>query len=149
MNIVSTQPIPTSPLLNSPVSAVTKHGVRWLWTQIILPHAKIPICLWNGNYLILHGISIFGIDSHCPMLETYAICEAMCMQWRTYDYSGRSFGQCGFNAIAKSSLIQWMHIINPEKTPLKIDVAAAMLLFYLYGIIFAFFVIVFECAHCL
>ena len=71
------------------------------------------------------------------MLETYGICEAMCMQWPTDDYSGRSFGQCGFNAIAKSSLIQWMHIINPEKTPLQMDVAAEMLLFYLNGIIFA------------
>ena len=67
MNTVSMQLIPTSPLPKSPVSEVTKRGVRWLQlirTQIILTCAKTPTYLINGNSLILHGISIFGID--CP-----------------------------------------------------------------------------------
>ena len=34
--------------------------------SIILPYAKIPTFLWNGNYLIFPGISIFGIDSPLP-----------------------------------------------------------------------------------
>ena len=105
MNIVSTQSIPTSPLLKSSVSAVTKHGahrLQLMWTQTILPYAKIPTCLWNGNYITLPGISIFGNESPLPNasdlwnLWSYVFCKGVQMT-----IVADHLDNAGFNAIAR------------------------------------------------
>ena len=53
----------------------------------------------------------------------------------------------GFNTIAKSSLLELMHIIHQEKTSLQMDIKAAMLSLSLYRFILpclCFLTIVFK-----
>ena len=119
-----------------------------MWTQIILPYAKSPPRLWNGNYQILPVIHIFGIDSPLPKvgdlrnLWSCVFCKGVQMT-TVADH----LDNAGFNTIAKSSLLESMYIINQEKTSLQKDITAAMLSLSLYRIILqylCFLVIVFK-----
>ena len=64
---------------------------------------QIPTCLWNGNYQILPGISIFGIDSPLPKAEdlrnlwSYVFCKGVQMT-TVADY----LDNAGFNTTAKN-----------------------------------------------
>ena len=75
------------------------------WTQTILPYAKIPHCLWNGNCIILPGISTFGIDSSLPNARdlrnpwSYVSCKGI-----QITIVSDHLDNAGLNAIAKSSL---------------------------------------------
>ena len=61
----------------------------------------------------------------------------------------------GFIAIARSPLLEPMYIISQGKTPLQMDVAAAMLSLFIWGyfalfcLVLLFLVIVFEYMYCL
>ena len=78
---------------------------------------KLPTCLWNGNYLIFPGISIFGIEYPLPNardlrnLWSYVICKGIQMT-----IPADHLDNVGFNVTAKSSLLESMHIINRKIT---------------------------------
>ena len=135
MNIVWTQLFPISSLLKSPVSAATKHGVRWL--QLIW--VQIPTSLWNWNYLILPGIPIFRIDSPLPNARDSVKLPVCIMQGGAVTIAADHLDNAGFYVTTKSSLLQSMHIISQDETHLQMDVTAAMLSFYLHGIILPYF----------
>ena len=105
-----------------------------IWNPSLLPTSD---CLWNGNYQILTGIPIFGIDSPLPKagdlrnLWSYVFCKGVHMT-TVADH----LGSARFNIVAKSSLSELMYIIN-DKTPLEKDIMAAMFFLSLYRIIFA------------
>ena len=134
VSTVSTQSISTSPLLKSPVSAVTKHCVRWLqlmWTQsaylMANPHLSVKWNLSNspGN---LHLRYQLPIAQSWRLTETVKLCV---LQGRTDGYSSWLFGQCWIQYHCQ----ELMYIINQEKTPLQMDITAAMLSLTLYRII--------------
>ena len=89
----------------------------------------------------------------CPALETYAICEVMCFARVVQIITvADHLDNAGFNTITKSSQLELINIINQEKTPLQMDITAAVLSLSLYRIILTylrFMVIVFKCVYCL
>ena len=105
-----------------------KSRCLWLFSVFNENYPQTPICLWIGNYLILPGISIFGINTPLPNASDL---------WKLWSYVFRKGVQmnivaghldnAGFNAIAKSSLLEKMSNINREKTPLQMNVTASML----------------------
>ena len=145
MNIISTQRIPCC---RSPLCLQSQ---RMASVGYSLCGRKIPTCLWFGNYLILPGISIFNIDS--PLQNARNLCNV----WSYVSCKGVQrtlvadhFDNAGFNAIAKSSLLESMHIINQEKTPKW--VSRLQCCHVLFGIIlpyFCFLMITFKCVYCL
>ena len=133
-SIASTQPISTSPLLKSPVSPVTKHGVRWLqlmWTQSFYlmanPHLSVKWELSNYPWN-LHLRYRLPIAQSWRLTESVKLCV---LQGRTDDYSSWLFGQCWIQYHCQ----ELTNIINQEKTPLQMDITAAMLSLSLYRII--------------
>ena len=119
--------------------------------SVILPYAKILIFLWIGNYLILSGISIFGIDSPLPNsrdlwnLCSYVFCKGVYMT-----IVANHFGNAGFNAIAKSSLLESKYIINQGKHLSKWTARLQYCHFLymgLFSLICHFFVIVSKCVY--
>ena len=104
-SIVSTQPISTSPLLKFPVSAVTKHGVRWLqlmWTQssylMANPHLSVKLELSNSPWN-LHLRYWLPIAQSWRLTESVKLCV---LQGRTDDYSSWLLDNAGFNTTAKN-----------------------------------------------
>ena len=88
--MVSTQPISTSPLQKSPVSVVTKHGVRWLqlmWTQssylMANPHLSVKWELLNSPWN-LHLRYRLPIAQSWRLTESVKLCV---LQGHTDDYS--------------------------------------------------------------
>ena len=87
---VSTQSVSTSPLLKSPGSAVTKHGVRWLqlmWTQSFYlmanPYLSVKLELSNSPWN-LHLRYRLPIAQSWRLTESVKLCV---LQGRTDDYS--------------------------------------------------------------
>ena len=84
-----------------------KSRCLWLFSVFNENYPQTPICLWIGNYLILPGISIFGINTPLPNVSDL---------WKLWSYVFRKGVQmnivaghldnAGFNAIAKSSLLE-------------------------------------------
>ena len=72
-----------------------------MWTQSSYLMAT-PTGLWNGNYQILPGISIFGIDSPLPKagdlqnLWSYVFCKGVQMT------TVADLDNAGFNTTAKN-----------------------------------------------
>ena len=98
---------------------------------------QIHTCVWNGNgNQILPGIPIFGIDSSLPSAGAL---------WNLWSYVF-----CKGAHSQELSVRIKIYIINQEKTPLQMDITAAMLSLSLYRIILTylcFLVIVFKCVY--
>ena len=103
--------------------------------SIILPHGKSHLSVkwelsnspWN-----LH------LRYRLPFAQSWRLTESvkLCvLQGRTDDYSSWLFGQCWIQYHCQ----ELMYIINQEKTPLQMDITAAMLSLSLYRIIFRIF----------
>ena len=81
-------------------SHLSSHWLQLMWTQSILNYTRLltPLCEME----FYHGIFIFGIDTNCPMPETYIICEAMFLKGVQRLSNLNDFNDVGFIVFTRS-----------------------------------------------
>ena len=130
-------------VLNWIVSMVVAGGPTPIWHQDILKrHGEIgQLYIYRYAILLSSGISCFAKDSNVAQCKRITESVKLCvLQGRKVTIVTDHLDNAWFSAIATSSLS-----IEKKKTPLQMDVTAAMLSLSLHGIILAHSVLPFFC----